>query len=70
MTNPRVLSRRYVLVSRCGFVLQTMSLIYRSPCAFDVSKFPFDEHTCSIDFATWAYPEHRYDTYSYRPILT
>ncbi len=26
-------------------------------CKFDVSKFPYDQHNCKIDVASWNFPD-------------
>ncbi|KAK2140404.1 hypothetical protein LSH36_1367g00027 [Paralvinella palmiformis] len=38
-----------------GTVLYTSSVSVTSSCSLDLRYFPFDQHTCQLEFGSWTY---------------
>ena len=45
----------YAVIYNSGDVLYIPAATLTSTCEMDLTKFPFDEQTCTLKFGSWTY---------------
>lgn len=56
-----------VVLSHEGKVTNSFTAVYKATCReMDMTNFPFDRHTCHLDFASWTYSGEELDVFESR----